>query len=139
MKKANYTLIITVVVVGLIGLGWCLHSRSGRPFTFPALFGPRHVNSVANQPTLALPPPDPRVVSQNEWNQLRTTRDATLQANPDLAAEYQQLMAEMKSQQAKFDTAMIAADPKVAPILAKFLALRERTMAHSNSGPAAAH
>jgi hypothetical protein len=49
-----------------------------------------------------------------------------LQNNPDLAAEYKSLLAEMDEQQKALDAAMIKADPKVAPIVAKLQELRKK-------------
>jgi len=126
MKKALWGLGIVVAGAAIFGLGWLSHS--GPDKTAAAAASP-HV-AVGNPYPNTPPPPDPRVVTQDEWQQLRAVRDATLQANPDLAAEYKQLVAEMQAQQAKFDAAMIKADPKVAPLVAKLVALRERSMAH---------
>ena len=58
--------------------------------------------------------------------ELRSVRDTTLQNNPDLASEYKSLLAEMDQQQKDLDAAMIKADPKVAPVVAKLEELRKR-------------
>jgi len=49
----------------------------------------------------------------------RAAREQVLKENPDLAAEYQELMTENEKQARDLDAAMIKADPKVASILAK--------------------
>ena len=49
-----------------------------------------------------------------------------LQANPDLAAEYKQIIDDMQAEQAKFDAAIIKVDPKAASIVAKLVAMRQR-------------
>jgi len=66
----------------------------------------------------------------NDWQRLRAARDAALQANPDLAAEYKEIIQEMQMQQNELDVAMIKADPKVASIVAKLVELRQRNGAH---------
>jgi len=69
------------------------------------------------------------MVTPGEWQQLRVTREAVLRTNPDLAAEYKQIMDEMQTQQTKLDAAIIKADPKAAPIVAKLVSLRQRNEA----------
>jgi|HubBroStandDraft_1064217.scaffolds.fasta_scaffold581016_1 hypothetical protein len=64
----------------------------------------------ANQPTL----------TPQEWQELRAARAAALQANPNLLAENQKLIARMRALQDKLDAVMIKADPTLAPIIAKF-------------------
>jgi hypothetical protein len=66
----------------------------------------------------------------SDVQQLQTVREATLQANPDLAAEYKGIVDEMQAQQAKIEAAMVKADPKVAPIVAKLAAMRQSSMPH---------
>ena len=83
----------------------------------------------------AASPPHPAFVSPNEFQQFRAARDAVLQANPDLAAEYKDIIHAMQDEQSKLDAAMIKADPKVAPIVAKLVALRQHNAAPA---PAAA-
>ena len=73
----------------------------------------------------------------SEWQELRSTRDTTLQSNPDLAAEYKSLLAEMDQQQKDLDAAMIKADPKVAPIVAKLEQLRKKNSV--NRSPASSN
>ncbi len=51
-------------------------------------------------------------------------RAGPLQDNPELAAEYQELRADIQQQESALNTAMLKADPKVAPILAKLELLR---------------
>ena len=130
MKTAFYALVILVVGAGMI---WVVRShRSGAEkasTTTIIRHIPHAVNTAANYPPPTPSAQDPRAVSPSEWGHLRDARDAAMKANPDLAAEYKELLKEMKAQQAKFDAAMIAADPKVAPIVTKFLAMRDRSMA----------
>jgi len=64
-------------------------------------------------------------LTSDEWQQLKSAHDAALQANPDLAAQEKQLKEEMEALHKKLDAAMIKADPKVAPILAKLEAAHQ--------------
>jgi hypothetical protein len=76
------------------------------------------------------------LVSPGEWEHLRSARDSALQANPDLAAEYKEILAAMDAQQKKIDADMIKVDPKVAPIVAKLVVLREMNGGHVPSSAA---
>lgn len=71
------------------------------------------------------PPVSSGLLAMNEWQELRRVREATLENNPDLKAEYKSLLAQMDEQQKKLDAAMVNADPKVAPIIAKLEAMRK--------------
>jgi hypothetical protein len=62
----------------------------------------------------------------SDFQRLRAARDAAFQAHPDLAAEYKDIIATMQKEQTELDAAMIKADPKAAPIVAKLVALRQR-------------
>jgi len=53
-------------------------------------------------------------------------RETTLRANPNLATEYKQIIDDLRDEQAKLDAAMVKANPKVAPIIAKLTVLRQR-------------
>jgi hypothetical protein len=70
-----------------------------------------------NRPTppMAAVPPTGYVAMQV----LRETREKVLQDNPSLAAEYKALLKEQEDQQKALNDAIIEADPKTAPILAK--------------------
>jgi hypothetical protein len=137
MKKVFLGLGLVVIGAGLFGLGWISHGEAGNastpnpsgnaPVTSAALGNP-----AANTPAQA--PHPAAFVSPSEFQQLRAARDAVLQANPDLAGEYKQIITDMQAQQDKFDAAMIKADPKVAPIVAKLVALRQINSAHVSSG-----
>ena len=57
-------------------------------------------------------------LTPEEQQELRAARKAAMDANPDLAAE-------QKALQDKINAAMIKADPKVAPIIAKLEAAHQ--------------
>ena len=54
-----------------------------------------------------------------EKEELRQAHDAAMQADPALDAEGKDLKEKMNAYRKKVDAAMIKADPKVAPIIAK--------------------
>jgi Spy/CpxP family protein refolding chaperone len=58
-------------------------------------------------------------LTKDEWTELKSAHDAALQANPDLATQEKALHQQMKDLQQKIHDAMVKADPKVEPILAK--------------------
>ena len=60
-----------------------------------------------------------RNLTPDERKQVIADREAALKANPDLAAREKELRDKMMALQKDIDAAMIAADPSVAPILAK--------------------
>jgi len=82
--------------------------------------------AVATTDTAPTAPPAAPIVTSSttltpeEWQELRTARQAALKANPDFAAKAAQLSAKMRAFEEKLDAAMIKTDPKLAPILAKF-------------------
>lgn len=80
-------------------------STSGGPLT----------TSTANPP----PRHEHRGLTQDEMDELRQAHEAAFKANPDLEAEGQALREKMDAYEKKLHEAMIKADPKVAPILAK--------------------
>jgi hypothetical protein len=73
--------------------------------------------------------------SQGKWQQ---SRQLALEANPSLRGQYKEILTEMDAQKVKSDAAMLKADPKLAPVLAKLKALRTRNggaiAASSHSG-----
>lgn len=54
-------------------------------------------------------------------------RKAALKANPALLSEYKDIMQEMEAQQPEDFAAIIKADPKVAPVIAKLVAIRKQS------------
>ena len=80
-----------------------------------------------NAPSHQGPPPGGRqgMLTDEEQQELHKAHDAALQANPDLAAEGKALTEKMEAFHKKLDAAMIKADPKVAPILAKLEAAHQ--------------
>jgi hypothetical protein len=136
MKKALWGLVIVVAGVGLFGLRWANHGGVNQASaTSPSSASTPVTNAAPGNPAAntSPPAPHPALVSPSEFQQLRAAREAALQANPDLAAEYKQIINDMQIQQAKFDAAMIKADPKVAPIVAKLVALRQLNGGHAAS------
>ena len=60
-------------------------------------------------------------------------RRLVLHENPQLVAEYKEIVDEMNKHQEDIEAAMVKCDPKVAPIVAKLAAMRERSMAQALS------
>jgi hypothetical protein len=58
-------------------------------------------------------------LTPEEWQKFRVARQAALKANPELLTKSAQLTMEMRAFQDKLNAAIIEADPKVAPIVAK--------------------
>jgi hypothetical protein len=70
--------------------------------------------SNGTNPALQMP-----AISPAEWQEVRTARDAAMKANPDLLKTSADIAAKMREFQQKLDAAMIQANPKVAPTIAK--------------------
>jgi hypothetical protein len=68
----------------------------------------------------------PPLLSVGEWQKYHAARQGALTANPELRDEYQDLLKQMDALQVKSDDAMVAADPKLKPVIAKLDALRMR-------------
>ena len=133
MKKTFWALGTVVVGLGLFGLGWISHGGASKAPASPSSSGTTSVAATTpSSPGAHAPTPAPLapLVSPGEFQQLHAARDAVMQANPDLAAEYKAIIGEMQAQQVKLDADMIKVDPKVAPIVAKLVELRQR-----NGGP----
>ncbi|MEO6846543.1 MAG: hypothetical protein ABI443_04065 [Chthoniobacterales bacterium] len=62
---------------------------------------------------------DPTTVLPKEWASFRLERTVFLRSNPKLVAQSHAINQQIKAQQAKVEAAMVKADPKVAPLLAK--------------------
>ena len=88
-----------------------------------------HMRGVAHAPRNHAPATPysamPHFPVANDWQKYHAAREKALQENPDLAAEYKELLGEVADQQAKVDAAMIKADPKVVPIIAKLAEIRK--------------
>jgi len=120
---------IILVVVFSLAIGFILGSHRGSvanavSSSFPAKAPPTNPASEASHPRTA-----PFLV-QSEWQEYHSARQKVLQANPELASEYKELIEQETAQQRALDAAMIQADPKVAPVVAKLEMIRQR-----NSGP----
>jgi len=130
MKNLVLALVVLIVIAGVAYGIWASYKSSTNMVT-------AHASATApTQPVKPFTPhPSPNFLALNEWQELRSARDATLRDNPDLAAEYKTLLAEMDEQQKDLDAAMIKADPNAAPIVAKLVALRQHNSVPN--GPAA--
>jgi hypothetical protein len=58
-------------------------------------------------------------LTQDERTELKTAHEDAIKANPDLETEGKQLHEQMRDFEKKMHDAMVAADPKVEPILDK--------------------
>jgi hypothetical protein len=102
-----------------IFLGFCL--------ICPTVLNAASVTTNAAPITASIAPPvshivasSSRTMTSEEWQELRTARQAALKANPDFAAKSAQLTAKMRAFQEKLDAAMVKTDPNLVPILVKF-------------------
>jgi len=68
------------------------------------------------------PSADSKNLTSADWLAIRTARAAALQANPDLVAANQALLARKKALDAKVDTALVQADPALAPFVSRLQA-----------------
>jgi hypothetical protein len=106
-----------------------------------ALACPAFAQDSSNSDAPPGPPPGgghhggPGMLTKDEMDELHSAHDAALQANPDLATEEKDLKAKMDAFHKKMDAAMIAADPKVEPIIQKMDAARERHEAGEDGPP----
>ncbi|MEO6053993.1 MAG: hypothetical protein ABIP97_08285 [Chthoniobacterales bacterium] len=71
----------------------------------------------------ATPTVDPSTVMPMEWASFRLERVVFLRSHPQLAAKEKALNQQIKAQQTKVEAAMVKADPKVAPLLARLSVL----------------
>jgi hypothetical protein len=136
MKNVLIGIGIGIVGTVLFGLGWISHGMADKASTTSSSSDSAPTaTTVPGNPAPNTPPeaPHPALVSQSEFQQLQAARDAAMQANPDLAAEYKQIIKDLQNEQNELDTAMIKADPKVEPIVAKLVALRQRNGAPAPS------
>lgn len=122
MKNAVVVLSLLVAIAAVTWGVWVSHENSSKVL---AVHAPSNIPVLAAKPSA--PQQSPSFLAYNEWQELRSARETTLKNNPDLAAEYKALLAEMDEQQKKMDAAMIKADPKVAPIVAKLEAMRKHS------------
>lgn len=138
MKRVLWSLLIVVIVVGagLFGLGWMSHGVVGKtPTDSPVLPGAPVTNVAPGNPApnITREFPHSLFISPGEIQRLRADRETVLQANPDLAAEYQQIISGLRAVQSQMDADAIKADPKAAAIIAKLNALHQRNGIHSPS------
>jgi len=141
MKNAWIIVVALVVGAGLFWLGRISHGGDGStakitssapPSPLPGSTG-TPANSTSTNATAQHPPP--ALMSPGDWQKLRSTRDQVLQSNPDLQAEYKQILKKMDAQQASLDDAMIKADPAVKPVVAKLVELRQKNGAPALASP----
>src|SRR5438477_12029960 len=98
MKKVFLLLAVVIAGAGIFELGWI--SRAGfnqAPSTKPSS-APSVASTTPGNSTTNTPPPAPHfpLVSPDDFQHLRTAREAALRDNPDLAAEYKQIVDDMQ-------------------------------------------
>lgn len=112
MKKTG---IIVLVLAVIFGVGfWAGTSYSKLHRAIP--------KSVV---TMAKPLPPPSLADLQDY---RATREKTLRDNPDLAAEYRDLLTRIDQQQQVVEAAMLKADLALKPTVTKLAAARERSL-----------
>jgi FtsZ-interacting cell division protein ZipA len=128
MKLSLVFLIISIAVAVVIAGIWINHKSS------LSKLASQELQNASKQLVRPSPPPtSPGLLAMNEWQELHRVREATLANSPELKAEYKSLLAQMDEQQKKLDVAMIHADPKVAPIIAKLEAMRKHNSVPSGT------
>ncbi len=120
MKRAVSLLVVLVVLAVLV---WAARSRTTGSKNSSIAVVPKVLPLNKTVPPFAKPPP---LMASSEWQTYHSAREAVLASNPALEAEYKQILQEMDGQQAKLDAAMVKADPKSGPMIAKLEALRAR-------------
>ena len=118
MKHLPLIIGYVVVIVSVIAGDWAIrtHLMKKSPANHP-------VYTSSNAP--AFTPPRSRA---DDWREYHTAREQAMHDNPELAAEYQALRAEIDKTQDDLNAAMIKADPTIAPVLAKVALLRKHSL-----------
>jgi hypothetical protein len=62
--------------------------------------------------------PNPHALTQGEWQELRDAHQKALKAHPELMAKMVALAKEMRAFNMKLHTAMVEANPTLAPVVA---------------------
>jgi hypothetical protein len=132
MKKPILIIICGMVACAVAFGIWVNHKASGK--TALTISSTNPTPGIGVRPP-SLPPSSPPLLKPNEWQELRSDREAILNANPELASEYKSLLTEMDNQQKDLEAAMIKADPKVAPLVAKIESMRKPVAATSVASP----
>jgi len=132
MKNVPLGVWITFILIAGTGWGLWIHDKLEKPAVehiASVVQSPYRNNpSTPNNPNFPnRPPAIAGMPDRNLWMQYSAMRQKMLQENPELAAEYKELTSEISAQRDKLNAAMIQADPKVAPIIAKLDALRKGT------------
>lgn len=83
----------------------------------------RSLGALCLAGSLCAAEPDPAALSEAEWTEYRFERLTVVRTNSDLAAESKQIQEEAQDQEEAVETAMVKADPAVAPLLVKRKAL----------------
>src|ERR1700678_608764 len=134
MKRVLWGLVIVVAIV--VGLEWMSHGVVDKtPADNPTLAGAPVTNVAPANPVPNIPQAFSHsfIISPGEIQRLRADRNAALRTNPDLTAEYQQIISALRAEQNQLDADAIKADPKVASISAKLNALHQHNGIHSPS------
>ena len=127
MKSSPVILIVLMVAASVI---WGFWSHQHRPVV--ATVSPQRTPTPF---VAATPRPFSPGGPVNPWQEYHEARQKTLADNPELAAEYQSLLTKIAQQEEKLNAAMIQADPKVAPIIAKLAAARQQSAPSGTASP----
>ena len=122
MKKPA-VIIICAIAACAVGFGiWTTHKESSKTALANSSSNP--ATGVGVKP--ASPPPTSSTsIKPGDWQEFHSDRETALKADPELASEYKALLTEMDKQQKDLESAMIKADPKVAPVIAKLELMRK--------------
>jgi hypothetical protein len=132
MKYAPLVLVFIAVIAAAAWGIWASHLGSSKATST--------LSSTNPAPEVGVKPPSPPPTSStflkpNEWQEFRSDRDAILNANRELASEYKALLNEMDGQQKDLESAMIKADPQVAPVITKIESMRKPVSATPVASP----
>jgi hypothetical protein len=136
MKDAGW--IVSALLFGII-VGFGLGTWYAKPVT--SAYPTRPIMTENQPPGMPQPPAmtaeSAKPPTPDEWQDYHKTREQVLQTNPQLAAEYHELLDEINKHQQDIEAAMVKADPKAAPIVTKLASMRERNMAQTLSATSA--
>jgi hypothetical protein len=125
MKKAFWGPVIGGSAAGLFALGWFCNEYE-KAQSVKSMRSTAAMESLTHsQPKPIFPPGS--LITAGDSQHLFEVRQAALHDNPDLVAEYDQILKDLQAEEVKVDAEMVKVDPKVAPILAKLKILRQHS------------
>ena len=127
MKKIVLPVLSVAILIGAVFAGGVFYGSRHPAAPQPVAVTP---TSQPNTPTVSHPAPPPPLMASNDFQKYRVARQEALQTNPALQDNYKDILKSMDAQQTKLDAAMIKANPDLAPVIAKLVALRKQHSTH---------